>query len=104
MTRGPRYAPAAERSLDAIADWTFDRFGPRQARRYVAAIRATCDRVARGDMPSRSVREAFAPEAPEDLRFVREGAHLILFREREGEVEITDVLHGAMDLPGRVRG
>lgn len=102
MTRRLRYLPQAEASLDAIADWTFERFGRAQARRYVAGLRAACERIGEGTASGRSVRDVLAPKAPEDLRFVRAGSHVVLFRERGDVVEVTDVLHEAMDLAGRV--
>lgn len=103
MIRRLRYLPRAEASLDAIADWTFDGFGPSQARRYIAALRDACQRVAEGTAATRSVREALAPGAPPDLRFVKAGSHYVLFRDTTDEVVILDVLHEAMDVPGRAR-
>lgn len=103
MTRPVRLSAEASARLDAILDWSLDRFGPRQTERYHAQLRAAFDPLGEGTAPSRSVRDVLAPEAPADLRFVKAGSHYVLFREREGQVEITDVLHGAMDLPGRVR-
>lgn len=101
MTRPVRYTARAEASLDAIADWTYDTFGPAQATAYIAAIQAACERLGSGDLASRRVRDQLAPRAPEDLRFVRVGSHYVLFRESSVAVEVTDVLHAAMDVPRR---
>lgn len=104
MTRPVRLSAKASARLDAILDWSADRFGLRQTERYRAQFMATFDRLGDGTVPSRSVRDVLVPQAPEDLRFVKAGSHFVLFRERAGVVEITDLLHEAMDLVGRARG
>ena len=102
MTRPVRLSAKASARLQDVLDWTFDRFGARQADRYRARLHAIFDHLGEGTAPSRSVRDVLAPRAPADLRFVKVGAHFVLFRERDEGVEITDVLHEAMDVEGWV--
>jgi toxin ParE1/3/4 len=104
LSRSLRVSPQAQRSLDDIARWTAGQFGARQARVYGAMLATAIAGIRRGTAAHRSVRDVLAPRAPADLRFVKAGAHFVLFREKEGQVEVTDVLHEAMDVAARVRG
>lgn len=104
MARRVRLLPEADRSLDEIADWTRAAFGPRQAEAYVGRILAAIDRLAAGTLRGRSARARWGDRVREGLLFVTAGRHVVLFVEEPGEVVVLDVLHGAMDLPGRVRG
>jgi plasmid stabilization system protein ParE len=95
-------AVVAQGGLTPVLRDTFGHFGPAQAVRYITYIRCARGRVAAGTAPSRSVCEAMALRPPADLRSVKVSGHLVLFRERNGEVQVTDVLHEAMDVVGRV--
>lgn len=102
MTRRLRYSSDAESSLDEIADWTFDQFGPRQAEVYMAKLHGACHRLADGVLRGRSARAEWGGGIAAGLLFVRVERHVVLFVETAEEVVIVDVLHGAMDLPRRV--
>lgn len=104
MIRPVRLTREADSRLDEIFDWTFDRFGPRQAERYQTKLKAAFDRLAEGTLRGRSARVEFGEGMPEGLLFVRVERHVVLFVETAEEVVVVDVLHGAMDLPRRVGG
>lgn len=73
-------------------------------RRYRARFAATFDRLADGTLRGRSARAEWGEGIRENLMFVRVERHVVLFLDRPEAVVVTDVLHEAMDLPGRVRG
>ncbi len=102
MTRPVRLEPQANARLDEILDWTFERFGPRQADRYRAKLADAFDRLGEGTLRGRSARAEWGDGVREGLLFVRVERHVVLFVEEPEEVVVVDVLHGAMDLPGRV--
>lgn len=101
-SRRIRLLPDADRSLDRIAEWTRDRFGPRQAEVYVGRLLAGIDRLGEGTLRGRNARAAWGDGVREGLLFVRVERHVVLFLEEPGEVVVVAVLHEAMDLPGRV--
>ena len=104
MIRRIRLLPGAERSLEAIAEWTREEFGPLQAEVYLGRLLAAIDRLAEGTLRGRSARAEWGEDVREGLLFVRAERHVVLFIEEPEEVVVVDVLHGAMDLPRRVRG
>lgn len=103
MRRGYRLTPAAQASVRGILRWTLERFGERQAEAYEARLLSAFARLADGALPGRSARAEWGAAVPEDLRFVRVGSHVVLFRERDGQVEVVNVLHGRMDLSAWAR-
>ena len=103
VVRPWRLTRQAEASLVAIARWTHDTFGPRQARAYEDDLVARCRAIAAGDAPSQSCRRVIDPDLPEQLRFTRAGQHLVVFVEDRDQVIIVDFLHGRSDLPRRLR-
>lgn len=102
MPRPWRLTRQAEASLDDIARWTLDTFGPRQADAYEADLIARCTGIAAVTVPSQSCRRLADPDMPEDLRFARAGEHFIVFIEDETAITIVDVLHARSDLPGKL--
>jgi toxin ParE1/3/4 len=104
VSRRVALSPKAVRSLDAIGDWTRERFGPRQADAYVGRIEAAFARLAAGTLKGRSARAKWGEGVREGLLFVPVEKHVVLFLVEPAEVIIVDVLHEAMDLPGRARG
>lgn len=103
-SRHVRVTITAERRLRAVAQWTRDRWGPAQAVAYVGDLRAAFERIAEGTLRGRDARAAWGEGVRAGLLFAKVGSHIVLFRERPGEVEVVDVLHEAMDLPRRAKG
>ncbi|KAB0681199.1 type II toxin-antitoxin system RelE/ParE family toxin [Aureimonas leprariae] len=89
----------AIRDLDGILRWTFERFGSRQAKRYVARIEEACERLANGQAVGRLADEAL----PDMLKF-RAGSHFIYFRLARDKLTIVRVLHGSQDVRRHLPG
>jgi toxin ParE1/3/4 len=104
VSRRIRLLPDAERSLEAIAEWTLEEFGPLQAEVDAGRLLAAIDRPAEGTLQGRSARAEWGDRVREGLLFVRAERHVVLFIEEPEEVVVVEVLHGATDLPRRVRG
>ncbi len=97
-----RLTRQAEAALVDIARWTLETFSPRQAEAYEADLIERCEAIARGEAPWQSCRKVIDPRLPEDLRFTRCGAHLIVFIDTPEQVIIVDFLHRRRDLPTRL--
>lgn len=83
--------------LDSIYRDTIAKRGQEQANRYVGAIWAAFDKIAQ--TPERwRLRDELHP----GCRICFAGRHAILYRIREGRVEIARVLHDAMDFPRHI--
>lgn len=95
MSRSFRLTRRAEGSLTAIARWTVEAFGARQADLYEAELLACCAAIVNGRAHSRSF-------GVEDLRFARAGEHFVVFLDRNEEVIIVDILHSRSDFPRHV--
>lgn len=100
MTRPFRLTRRAEASLTAIADWTFDSFGTRQAEIYGAEVLARCAAIAAGQVASRSC--AMLLPGADNLRYARAGAHFVVFLDLPDAVIIIDFLHERSDLPRHI--
>ncbi|PIE06489.1 MAG: plasmid stabilization protein ParE [Rhodobacterales bacterium] len=102
MTKPWRLTRAAERSLIDIARWTYETFGPRQARAYEEDLIAICVKIAAGTALSQDCRRLIDPNLSEDLRFSRCGQHFVVFVEEPDRVIVVDFLHSRSDLPGKL--
>lgn len=100
MSRCFRLTRRAEDSLFRIAQWTHDRFGPRQAEIYEAELIARCNAIVTGDAHSRSCAQLVEDAA--NLRFIRAGEHFVVFLDQPEDVIIVDILHGRSDLPRHI--
>jgi toxin ParE1/3/4 len=86
---------AADQDLVDIFDYGIENFGPEQAERYVAALRAKMATVA--ENPSFGVNY----DAVRDrVRRYESVSHAIYYRIIDGGIRVIRVLHGRMD-PGR---
>jgi plasmid stabilization system protein ParE len=92
----------AERSLVEVARWTFQTFGPRQAKACGAGLIARCVAIAAGEAPSQDCRRLIDPDLTDDLRFTRVGQHFIVFVDMPDQVIIVDVLNSRSNLPRRL--
>lgn len=96
-----RFTRRAAAALADIADWTYGRFGPAQAESYRDELIAACRALVRASPTERRV-EGFKIGNGDDVRYVRAAMHFIVFRRRESEVAILDLLHVRSDLASRL--
>ncbi len=84
--------PAAERDLEAIGDY-IAKDNPKRALTFVRKLRHQCQRILVAPQGYR-----MRPELGQGIRSCTYGAYVIFFIERNEEVRIIRVLHGAMDI------
>lgn len=91
-TTAYRLAPAAQRDLDEIFDYTVEQWGLEQAARYMAVIERAC------------ARSAEAPDMAQDCGYIRAGylranvqRHAIYFRVEPHGIAIIRILHQRME-------
>lgn len=92
-----RLSKLAVGDLDSIYSDTVAKWGLEQADRYVEAIWSAFEKVAQ--TPE---RWRLHNELHPGCRICFTGRHAILYRIREGRVEIARVLHDAMDFPRHI--
>lgn len=102
MARPWRLTRQAEASLNDIARWTLETFGPRQAETYEEDLIRRCFEIADGTAISQGCRQLIDKSLPEDLRYTRSGQHFVVFVEDADSVTIVDFLHSRSDLPRRL--
>lgn len=86
--------PAAKRDLEAIAIYTKQQWGMRQAQRYVAALRIDIESLAHFPM-----RHAlYCGSDGVEFRKLSSGHHLVFYTFDQGTVQITRILHERMDI------
>lgn len=90
--REVRLRPRAAQDIEAIADYTIEKWGTAQAKRYVTELRQSIESLALVGL-----RHAPCPDIAPDLRRARSGRHLIYFRIDESVVDVVRVLHERMD-------
>lgn len=97
--KSARFTLRAEARLNEISQWTLDLFGPEQAARYEAALTDGVEELQRGTLTGRDCR-LLAPGGGvgDDLRYVRIGAHYLIFLESADEIGVVDLVHGSRDL------
>lgn len=84
-------SPLARADLEAIWNYSTDRWGVDQAERYLRIIEDACRQLA--TKPG-VVRDDIRP----GYRRVRAGSHLIFYRDVDGIADIARILHGSMDV------
>ena len=85
--------------LDAISDFTAERWGTAQSAHYVATLYAACERLARNPGIGRSR----AGIAPNRLTY-SVGRHVIVYEAtaRGTGIEVLRILHQKMDIAARL--
>jgi toxin ParE1/3/4 len=87
-----RLTPQARFDLVEVHDWTWFRFGQKQADNYVAEIAASFRLVAENPALARD-----AGNVREGLKKIVSGSHIVFMRQSSKTVTIVRILHGAMD-------
>lgn len=89
---GVTILPAAERDLEGIHEHTVDEWGVGQAQRYVVGLWKTLDHLVA--FP----RSGMGIGASGGLRIWNYESHRIIYREREGGIEVVRIFHAARDI------
>jgi toxin ParE1/3/4 len=93
----PRLSKLALSDLEDIHDYTCNVWGAEKADQYIGQIAEALEMITR--MPERwRVRNEIHP----DCRVCLSGKHAILYRVCDGKIEVSRILHGAMNLPHHV--
>ncbi|MEQ1932130.1 MAG: type II toxin-antitoxin system RelE/ParE family toxin [Parvularculaceae bacterium] len=101
---GFRLSNRAKTRLEGIFAYTDERFGCEQAEHYrdslILRLRALAEgKVSSGRPCSALVRGAAVPD---DLRYIKSGAHFIVYLEQDNTVHVVDFIHEMRDLPARL--
>lgn len=91
------FLPSAITDLESIGDF-IARDNPRRARNFVVELRQQCNKIAANPAAYRS-----RPELAEDLRSCAYGNYAIFFVVESDALLIVRILHGAMDIPERLK-
>ena len=83
-----RLSPAALRDLDAIWDYTAQRWSVAQAETYIRGLTADMDLLVQ---EPRLARESHLIRPP--VRLYRSGSHLIVYRIATGWLEVLRIVH-----------
>ncbi|MDP2697287.1 type II toxin-antitoxin system RelE/ParE family toxin [Thalassospira sp.] len=102
MTKRWRLTQHAEAALKAIAIWTEDTFGPRQAIAYENDIINRCRAIANNTAPSQDCSILISAQSPGTLRFTRSGQHFIIYLDQGDTIIILDFLHSQSNLPAKI--
>jgi plasmid stabilization system protein ParE len=92
--------PAASQRLEEIYRYTFQRFGPSRADKYLDGAFALFEDIAERRVTWRRIPAEFAV----DGCFARYRSHFVFWKLRsEGQVAIVAILHQRMDLARRLQ-
>lgn len=86
------FSPAAEADLNAIWDYSVDRWGCDQADSYTDAIRDACHALAKGMKQGRAV------DVLPRLQKYLCGAHVIYFMDDADRLVVVRILHQRQDV------
>ena len=89
-----RLSARADRDLTEIYTYTFEKFGERQADRYLLKLHDCLQHLAQEPGAGRPVREVAG-----DYRRFDCGSHGIFYQDAPYGIFVVRVLHLAMDLP-----
>lgn len=85
-------SPEAIADLEEIRQYTAERFGEDQARRYISGLRQAFEQLASYPSSSREI----APGS-EILSWIHRGHYRVLYRDRDDRLEIGRIIHTARE-------
>lgn len=88
-----RLTPAAQADLEAIYDYSLERWGATRAERYILDIRDACAALADGTRVGNAVDDI----RPGYHRLVV-GSHVVFFKPTVERIDVMRILHGRMDV------
>ena len=84
--------------LNSIWDYTFEKWSEKQADKYYASIKMTCNGI--GESPD--IRKEY-DGISRNLRGLKSGNHIIFYQQKSSDrIEIIRILHERMDLKNRI--
>jgi toxin ParE1/3/4 len=92
------FSPAAEQDLEAIWDYTAEKWGLSQAERYIRIIQDTVAGLSAGTQVTQS-----AEDIRPGYRKVLVGMHVLFFKATADAIDIVRILHQQMDLPDHLQ-
>ena len=87
-------AKRARKDLIEIRQYTVDRWGKEQAKKYISQIHHCADELANHRLHGKG-REDIAP----DLKSYHVGRHVIFYVESKTGIKVARVLHDSRDFP-----
>ena len=92
MRRRPALTPQAAADLEEIRQYTAERFGEDQARRYLRGLREAFEQLASHPDTGREIATG------SEIRcWIHQGHYRVLYRERGDRLEIGRVIHTARE-------
>lgn len=88
-----RFTQRAEFDLEAIADYTIERFGVEKARSYLADFKSCFDHLMENPEVGRRVEHLRT-----GLRRYEHGSHIVFYHVTDSGILIVRVLHYRMDV------
>ncbi len=88
-----RFTQRAEFDLEAIADYTIERFGVEKARSYLADFKSCLDHLVENPEVGRRVEHLRT-----GLRRYEHGSHIVFYHVTDSGILIVRVLHYRMDV------
>ena len=93
MTRNILYRPEAIADIEDIAEYTTERWGPSQARSYIAALRKDIE-----SLTEFALRYPMHESSQLGLRRMNSGHHLVFYLVTDQTIDIIRILHERMDV------
>jgi len=99
MSRNYDISATAQQSLDDIFDYTFERYGLEQTRRYIGDFFDLFERITSGQEKGRMIQQEYGVVG----RYARSGKHFVYWTTlSDGFVAIAEILHEQMNLGDRL--
>ncbi len=103
---GYKFFPTADKSQDAIWDYTYEEWGEAQANKYITGLHSHIQKLADKKLLWWPIPKSFVLPADLEMEvfFSHYEKHYIFFRElRKGIIGIMSILHDSMHIPVRLR-
>ena len=93
-----RLTPLAKKDLAKIYRYTDKQWGRKQAKDYVAVLKADCAKLACGEKIGKSL-----PEYDLQLETYHSQHHYLFFLRQPDHIGVISILHETMDMPTHIR-
>ncbi len=103
---GYKFYPTADKSQDAIWDYTYEEWGEAQANKYIMGLHSHIQKIADKKLLQKPIPKSLVSPADLEMEgfFSHYEKHYIFFRELgKGNIGIMSILHDSMHIPVRLR-